>query len=54
MADAPKTVRGTLVTSGSTVQVTEETAGLLGSEFEQEKSTKKAAASSSSSSKSNK
>jgi len=44
MAD-PKTVRGRLVTSGSTVQVTEETAELLGSEFEAEKATKKAASS---------
>ena len=44
MADAPKTVRGTL--SGVTVQTTEETAQALGSSFEPEEKTaaKKAAA----------
>ena len=46
MAD-PKVVRGTL--DGVTVQVTEETAELLGSAFEQEKTTAKKASSSKSS-----
>ena len=48
MADAPKTVRGTLV-DGTTVQVSEETAAALGMDFTPEgsKTTKKAASSSS-------
>lgn len=36
MADAPKVVRGTL--AGSTVQMSEETAKLLGSDFQPENS----------------
>ena len=50
MADAPKTVRGALV-SGVTVQVSEETAQALGAEFTPEKATAKKAAASKSDSK---
>jgi len=42
MADAPKAVRGTL--GGVTVQVTEETAALLGGDFQPEKAPAKKAA----------
>ena len=49
MAD-DKTARGTLVDSGCTVTVSQETADLLGSGFEPEKSTSKSSTSKSSSS----